>query len=344
MAGAFILGSARCGSTLVSDLIRLHPDLLSLSEVFSTAGARAFPPGKLSARQFWRGLARPTRIGTLAGNPARAPREFLYGRQEGNRYDPCHCPPLLQVALPHLTDAPDALFDALAGEVLAHARQSVADHYRQMFDAMARRRGRQIWVERSGGSLVATRTLAQLFPEAPLVLLTRSGPETVLSMSDYPATRLAARMWQRLRGIGIDLMDPGSHYGRGRIWRVLQALSFAMPVTTMLDRPADPLLLARFWSQMMVTGARELAALPRARWHHMSYEALVAEPEPVLTALAGALGVSAPPRWLREAGARPVRRPSRAARLSAADQARLIAACAPGEAALRALISGQAPG
>ncbi|WP_283176456.1 sulfotransferase [Gemmobacter sp. 24YEA27] len=316
MAGAFILGSARCGSTLVSDLIRLHPELLSLSEVFATAGARAFPPGQLSALDFWRGLAEPTRIGALAGNPLRAPREFLYGRQQGNRHDPFRCPPLLQVALPHLTDAPDDLFDQLAAEVAAHPRQSVTDHYRQLFGAMAMARNRRLWVERSGGSLVATRTLARLFPEARLVLLTRSGPETVLSMSDYPATRLAARMWQRMRRLGIDLLDPDSHYGRGRIWRVLQALSIAMPVTPMLDRSADPLLLARFWSAMMIRGAQALATLPRARWHHLSYEALIATPEPELAALALYLGVSAPAGWLREAGALPVSRPSRADRLA----------------------------
>ncbi|SEC59954.1 sulfotransferase [Rhodobacter sp. 24-YEA-8] len=338
MAGAFILGSARCGSTLVSDLIRLHPELLSLSEVFSTAGARAFPPGQLSARRFWRGLAEPTRIGALAGNPLRAPREFLYGCQERNRHDPFRCPPLLQVALPHLTDAPDDLFDQLAAEVAAFPRQSVADHYRQLFGAMAMARNRRLWVERSGGSLVATRTLARLFPEARLVLLTRSGPETVLSMSDYPATRLAARMWQRMLGLGIDLLDPDSHYGRGRIWRVLQALSVAMPVTPMLDKPADPLLLARFWSAMVIRGAHALAALPHARWHHLSYEALVAAPEAELAALALYLDVSAPAGWLREAGARPEHRPSRADRLAPAERARLIAACAPGEAALAALI------
>ncbi|WP_112310225.1 sulfotransferase [Pseudogemmobacter bohemicus] len=341
MNGAFILGSARCGSTLVSDLIRLHPELLSLSEVFSTAGARAFPHGRLTARQFWRGLARPTRIGTLAGNPKRAPREFLYGSQKGNRHDPFHCPPLLQVALPHLSAAPDDLFDALAAEVAGYPRQSVADHYRQLFDGMARRQNRRVWVERSGGSLVATRTLAALFPKARLVLLTRSGPETVLSMCDYPATRLAARMWHRLRGIGIDLLDPLRHYGRGRVWPVLQALSFAMPVTPMLDDPAEPELLARFWSEMMIRGARELAALPASRWQPLSYEALVAAPERELTALAKALGVDAPASWLSEAGALPLPRPSRAAQLAVKDRARLEAACAPGEAALAALTASR---
>ncbi len=340
MQGGFILGSARCGSTLVSRILRLHPDLLSLSEVFATAGARAFPQGAISGRQFWRGLAEPSRIGAAAGNPKRAPREFLYGSQAGNRHDPFFCPPLLQVALPHLSDRPDDLFDALAAEVGQYPRQPVAAHYSALFTGLAARQGRRNWVERSGGSLIATRTLRQMFPAAKLVLLTRSGPETVLSMCDYPATRLAARMWQRLRPLGIDLLAPARHYGRGRVWPVLQACSFAMPLAPMLDRPAEPELLARFWSAMMVAGVRELATLPKDSWQHLSYEALVQEPRAELTRLGTYLAGSAPEAWLAAAEALPKPRPPRLMQLDRAAQARLREACAPGETALAALTGG----
>lgn len=339
MQAAFILGSARCGSTLVSDIVNLHPDLLSLSEVFSAAGARAFPQGQLTGAQFWRGLAQPNRMISAVANPDRAPHEFLYGRVPAPRHDPWHCPPILSVALPHLSDAPDDLFDWLAERATAQPRQPVHDHYHALFATLARQRGRNVWVERSGGSLAATRTLHRLFPDARFVLLTRNGPDTALSMRDYPASRLAVRMARAFSRLGIDLLDPDHHYGRGRIWPLLQGLGGVLPLAPLIDTPPDLAQMGAFWSTMMVRGAAAYAAIPANRRMHLSYEALVARPEQEIRRLGMFLCGDAPERWVSAAARLPQARPSRAAALPPPERKRLETACTPGTAALLALMA-----
>lgn len=343
--GGFVLGSARCGSTLLSDILRLHPAILSLSEVFSTAGPNAFPQGRIGADRFWRGLARPTRFASAIANPDRAPREFLYGRAAHPQFDPWFCPPILQIALPHLSGDPDALFHWLESQALAAPRQDAGAHYRDLFAALARQQGRRVWVERSGGSIIATRTLLRLFPGARHLLLTRNGPDTVLSMADYPATRIAVWMWKRLRRFGIDLMAPGSHYGRGRIWRALQASGRVFPVTHILDTPPNLADVGAFWSQMMRRGTQAMAAIPPGDLAHLSYESLIADPRNRLRAVGEFLAGEAPESWLDQAAALPRKRRSRLDNLSQPDRLRLLAACAEGEAAIAGFLqSRRGPG
>lgn len=341
MAGGFVLGSARCGSTLVSDILRLHPGILSLSEVFSTAGPNAFPGGRISAARFWRGLARPTRFASAIANPTRAPQEFLYGRQGTQRHDAFFCPPILQVSLPHLSDDADSLFDWLAAQVLRQPRQSAALHYRGMFDALSAHHGRQTWVERSGGSIAAARTLHSMFPGSRFLLLTRSGPDTALSMRDYPAARVAVWMWRRLGGFGIDLLSPDNHYGRGRLWRWLQASGGVFPLERILDTAPDAAEVGAFWSHMMIRGTEAMSGIPPDRIAHLSYEDLVADPVGKLRDLGLFLADYAPRSWLDRTTTLPQKRPSRADRLPDAERRALFAACLPGQRALDHFIASR---
>lgn len=337
MDGAFILGSARCGSTLVSDILNLHPDILSLSEVLSTAASRALLPGRMSAARFWRGLAQPNPTGMQIGNPAEAPKEFLYGQVPNPRHDPWRCPPVLMVALPHLTEAPDDLFDWLGEQVLRQPVQTAEAHYHDAFATLARRMGRTAWVERSGGSVVATRTLARLFPRARFVLLTRDGPDTALSMRDYPATRYSIHMEHRLRRIGLDLLHPDRHYGRARFWPWLERMAATLPQQSLLDRRPDVAMAGAFWSRMMRQGVEDFLRLPEGRRMHLSYESLVQEPEAQITRLGRFLTGNAPKGWVSGAARLPQSRPSRAAALPEIERQRLEAACAPGTRAVAAL-------
>ena len=337
MTPAFILGSGRCGSTLVSQILRLHPGILSLSEVFSTAGARAFPKRALTGPAFWRAMGQPDRLGSALGNPHRAPNEFLYGRQKGNRFDPFACPPLLQVALPHLTDQPDLLFEELQKQALTWPFQGIQHHYLALFSALQERFGPLVPVERSGGSLVAAATLTRLFPGSRYVLLHRAGADTVLSMCDYPAARLALFVWRHFGTVRLDFLSPDGHYGRGRIWPLLQRGSRLLPLQRILDSPPDPVQMARFWSVMMQRGCDALRLLPDDQLMLLEYEALVARPEENLAQLGIFLAGEAPGAWLGAASALPQLRPSRLARLPAADRAGLIEACQPGEDAFAEL-------
>ena len=62
----FIVGTGRCGSTMLSNMLREHPKVLSLSEFFAwtvdagTALAEAFAPGPIDGAQFWAIIAAVT--------------------------------------------------------------------------------------------------------------------------------------------------------------------------------------------------------------------------------------------------------------------------------------------
>ncbi|WP_273692003.1 sulfotransferase [Ketogulonicigenium vulgare] len=331
MRQTFILGSARCGSTLVSRMLALHPQVLSLSEVFATAGPAAFPHGQISGARFWRGLSTPTRVGSMVGNPRVAPQEFLY---QGGAYDPYNCPPLLQITLPQLTDDPDALFQRLGRDVPRYPRADIGTHYTRLFGDLARGFDRTAWVERSGGSLLAAGTLRAMFPQARFVLLARDGVDTVLSMAGYPATRLAVFMWRRLQHLGLDLMHPSGHYGRGRIWPLVQAMGGAFPLQRILDTPPDPVDVAAFWSQMMVRGTSAVQDLPQDRVMVLRYEALLDAPDGPLAQLGTFIAGDAPAGWRAEAAHLIRRGGSKRVALAPETLAKIKAACADGEAAL----------
>lgn len=331
MRGGLVLGSARCGSTLVSRILRLHPDILSVSELFAAMGPWAFRPARLDGARFWAHLATPSRAMAKVANPEAAPSEFLYGRVGTPAHDPFLCPPLLAVTLPHLTDDPDALFASLSGPVRARAAAALADQYRALFADLAQAMGgRGVWVERSGGSLAAAGTLRAMFPEARPVLLLRDGAETALSMRDYPAARLAIWCW-RWRWLGLDLLHPARHFGRGAVWPVVAAVSGRIGLRPVLDRQPGLAETGAFWSAVTIAGLRGLRGTAPLV---LRYDALCRQPRPVIRALGEYLAGSAPEDWLDAAAALPQARPSRVDRLTAAERAELRMACAPGEQAI----------
>ena len=338
LGGGLVLGSARCGSTLVSEILNRHPAILSVSELFSTVGPHAFRPDVLSGARFWRHLSRPSRALSKIGNPDSAPREFLYGRTMDPEHDPWLCPPILAITLPHLSDDPDALFRKLSREVPAWPKRALAAHYRALFELLARQRGgRQVWVERSGGSLVAAGTLLEMFPEARPILLTRNGPETALSMRDYPATRLAIWMWRRLSWTGIDLLSLRHHYGRGAIWPLIATLGGVGGLGHILKYRPSLADCGAFWSDLTCRG---LASLAGQAPLVLSYERLCQSPEEEIRRLGMYLAGTAPAEWVQTTSTLPRPRPSRLQALSRTDRDILEKACAPGEAALARFTGG----
>lgn len=331
MSGALLLGSARCGSTLISAMLRSHPEVLSLSECFAMIGPRAFRPARCDGASFWRALSEPLPGMSRIGNPDNAPDEFLYHLTPDPRHDPWRCPPLLAITLPHLETDPDAAFADLRPQLANRPDGPLADHYLTLFRALAARQdpAPNVWAERSGGSLAAAGTLRRMFPKARLIVLLRAGADTALSLRDYPPGRLAIWLWKHGFGL-LDPISPKRHLGRGAVWPLLARVGGGLPLGAILRHRPTLRDCGRFWSALMQRGEAALTDHPITTLRH---EDLLADPLAGAHALGMAVAGTAPEGWLQQARQLPQRRPSRVDRLSTAEAEVLINACAPGEAA-----------
>ncbi len=299
----FIVSSGRCGSTLLSNMLRLHPALLSVSELLSMAGGgpRLLTADSVSPERFWHTLSdltpdmmsllRSTAVPEILADVGKTPVEELSS--------------LELVTLPHLSDAPRGLLQELRAQFVSGDLATPAVHLTRMLDGLCQRFARRAWVERSGGSLEYLDLLSAHWPEAHIVHLTRNGPDTALSMASHPMFRI--------------------HLAR------ILAKDPKLPVHTCLQ--AEPALdrFGAYWSALMIKGQRSLRAHARGAQHLVRYEQLIENPRRVLGELSAfILNEAAPPAWI-EAASRLVRvLPSRSALLPSGVRARLEAACRPG--------------
>jgi putative sulfotransferase len=157
----FVVGTGRCGSTMLSSMLREHPKVLSLSEFFAwlvDSGGRltqTFAPGPVDGQGFWDIVAAINPV-TGFGYRHRVPcDEQLYPYESpGARFSSeTGVPAILITTLPHLTDDPDGLFAALEGEVRTWPSATTREHYEHLFRWLAERFGKRLWIERSGAAM-----------------------------------------------------------------------------------------------------------------------------------------------------------------------------------------------
>ena len=323
--GAFVLGPGRCGSTMLSDILNTHPDILSLSEFFSMQGTRGLLPGRLSGARYWKQLSRQSRYVRRVMTPETAPNEFLY-RPHMGRFPIDNVPPLLASVLPHLSDEPDKLFDTLAETVPRQPRQPVERHHAMLFDRLKELCGGRIWVERTGMSIMYARLLPKLFPGAKFIMMYRDGRDVVLSFQAFKPIRPMIWGWIWSRKIGPNLLDLDTPSGRSRRLRFNEMFFTPAPlVRWMLNTPPPLEECAAFWSEATLQSLPEFAALPPERRMFLSFKALTTEPGVELARLTDFLGVASEKAWLDEASAIPRRIESRWKRLPPDQQSGLSA-------------------
>ncbi|MFG3256991.1 sulfotransferase family protein [Streptomyces sp. NPDC048172] len=334
----FVVGTGRSGSTALSRVLRLHPDLLSLNELLaSTMLADTLGEQPVSGAEFWQWLTRPTPFFDRMIRSGTPLPEFLYNRLTGVRYsaETTGIPALCLMVLPHLTDDPDGLLDALEPEVTRWPVRPGPRHWEALFTTLGA--GDRAAVERSGYSLNRIPELRRAFPYARFVHLYRDGPDCAVSMSRHPGYRLITQLRELAEVCGVDDLTQLTE----------ERLAKAPPhLTGLLADRFDPALVrdrelsvTRFgalWSELIAEGVGHLDAVPADARTTLVYEELLAEPRRELARLAAFLGVEAPGEWL-EAGAGTLdsSRVGTALRLPPAELAELRAVCAPGEQALR---------
>jgi hypothetical protein len=335
----FVVSSGRAGSTLLSQILHEHPDVLSVSEFFACLQGvlrrMPYPSRKMTGERLWQIMSAPDPVAdALVRDGLRAP-EMVYPYESGRFGAATGIPIICHSTLPLLTDDPDSLFDSLAAEVPGWPERPAADQYRALLAHLAGLLGRRVIVERSGGSVILIQLLRSQFPEARFVHMYRDGPDCALSMSRFPMFQLGAVTLQAALDAGLSADST---------WREIQN---ALPqrYAGLLSPPYDMTRLAGFrfpvgffgelWSDMMRGAVAALAGLPGDAWTTLGYEDLLADPAAELARLAAFLGVPAAPAWLSRARALiDAGRAGKASRLDEETLTALRAACQPGVAAL----------
>ena len=330
----FVLSTGRCGSTMVSNMLNLHPRVLSLSEFFAFVGTGAMRRRRATGEQMWGWYAYQRKRTKLMLREDFSELAYPFGAP-GARYRRDDVPPILCSALPHLTRAHDALFDELGPVVHGRPRQAPAAHFRDLFEWLCRRLGADVWVERSGGSMLFGARLLRAFPDARVVHVYRDGRETAISMSRHYLFRMILATIHALRSRGFDIM---SSLSRGRFgeWITLWSEPLATRFLDPAKLPYDKLTLAdfgAFWAGMIGHAHELFADLPPDRLLNVAFEDLQATPEPQLRRLIRFVSPELEDDgWVREASRlpRPPRSPTNFERLDAADREALAEACRPG--------------
>lgn len=301
----FVVGTGRCGSTLLSDIVRADSDLLSLSELFTVLGGRAlFDAGELDGAEFWELLNRPfsdlerlMRFGLRIGEIERPRARRGLSPPTGSM------PPLLLATLPDASDdALEPLHTEIGRALCGRSRGPIAWHLDALIAWLRARLGRACVVERSGGSLLYLDKLIEGWPHAKFVHIVRDGCDTALSMRNHPYYRvLVARQLRR---------------------------DERLPVEHCLDTPVPLERYGALWSTMIMRGLAQLERLPRQRVLTLRYEALLADHAAELFRLAQFIGrPSAYADWI-EAAAVLVRPPApRSSEATADELVRLARSC-----------------
>jgi putative sulfotransferase len=290
LAPVFIVGTGRCGSTLLSRFLAMHPDILSLSEfwVFVTdLGGRiaeTFPEAEVDGPELWRILAAVYPRQTLMLRQDVMMDEALYRPGPGRRFTAeTGIPAILATTLAHLSDDPDALFDELAAMAADLPKAPIGQTYAALFDRLRDRRGARLWVERSGGSLRIVRRLRAHFPNARFVHIVRDGRDTALSISRHHGFRMVLAASQLTEILGV---DPYESTDRTDEADLPDALVPYLPESFDGDffrADVTPLPLAGlYWSGEIKAGLEELAGLDGDQLLTLRYEELLDQPRAAL--------------------------------------------------------------
>jgi hypothetical protein len=313
----FVVGTGRCGSTLLSLMLAEHRDVVSIHEFFTGLDwSRRFAPGAVDGPALAElvGAEQPVTTAVLARGHTSEEIRYPFGSPQANYRPGDRVPWLLITMLSRLTDDPEPLYADLVAFAATLPPAGLAEQYRALFTFVTERVGGEVWIERSGSSLDYVGELAALFPESRFVHIHRDGHEAALSIRSHPFFRLGVAIF-------MDLFPEGDDEDE-----VIDAVVSTSP----------PLwAVGRYWSDQVLRGFRSFATMDPQRILDVRFEDLLARPTEVLASIASFFEIgtdrSFPPRAAALVG-RPPR--TRFDALDGDEQDELRAACRPGQVLL----------
>lgn len=306
----FIVGTGRCGSTMLTQLLHQHPDILSLSEVFtflSDLGGkldRIFADKKITGLLFWQILADTAPRETLMLKQRIVMPEVLYpySKFEALFSVTSGVPAILQVTLPQLTDDHDALFLELQNHIFDKPEATMREHYDDMFNFLKAKFERKVWVERSDASFVYINDLYRLYPDAKFIHIVRDGRNVALSMSKHLGFRMFMLATLMTETMGI---DPFIYQQRSRAPLLPDYLKQFLPENfnreAFLNFKLPMEDLGQLWSNQMAAGCGVLDQVDEANKLTLHYEDFCFDAKAQTKILTDFIGVETDDEWLTKA-------------------------------------------
>ena len=328
-----VLSSGRCGSTMLSNMLNLHPDLLSVSEFFTLHSTALFSRWRMTGKGMWHVLTRqPQLVRYLLKEDY---EELLYPFDDPNsRFERKTVPPILCVTLPHLTSRYEELFDEMEPVVQNFPWQSPANHCRSLFEWLCERFDRKVWVERSGGTSMYASRLICRFPEAKVINMHRDGRDVALSMSQHHPFRGIAPYVIALQKRRYDPFRVEAKHSE--FW---DATALRLQPLTYLSRfpipmPADRLEIAHFgaiWSSMVEAAQDFIQNLPSEQVLDVRFDDLQENAKRELRRIIRFISSDLENEdWVQAAAGIPRPSRSKVAQLDPEERAALTEACRPG--------------
>lgn len=325
---------------MLSELLSLHPDVLSLSELFNALHPLGFRQDPVDGSDFWAVLSEPRPRHTAwlrLMERGLAIDEFRYPLVSALRFRETGIPPLLAMTLPLLAEDPDKLHEELRVFVQSLPEDRIHRQYLRVFQWLCVRLDRRFWCERSGASLGLVHPLFHFFPEARFVHVFRDGREFAVSARQFAPMRMGmiGAMFKRRFGSAPYLTPtypvPGD---LPPAWRGLVPESFDVDVFQRFELPIEQIGMA--WSEMIAVGLQLLEKVPAERVLHVRYESMLDAPHAELQRIVRFMDPSLDdPSWLAQAAGRVRKNPPKWASLPTDERSRLDSACAPGMELLR---------
>ncbi|KJV06823.1 hypothetical protein VZ94_08755 [Methylocucumis oryzae] len=325
---------------MLSNLLKHHPKILSISEFFSFVtdlGSlidEAFPADAISAEQFWKILDNRYAKQNLMLRHGIAMQEVLYPYQDPNAYFNADSgvPAIAQTTLPFLTPDHDALYFRLRDYVHTLPTANIGTHYQNVFDWLTETFACHLWVERSGGTLRCIKELLTTFPNARFIHIVRDGRDCAISMSQHYGFRMVVIAFALT---GMLSVDPFEDSTRSEIEDVTDEYYPFLPehfdVEAFKAFHKPPSFYARYWSSEIRNNLIYLQELPKERVLTMRYEDFLQQPKESCYQLLNFIDPTLIDQdWLNQASQQ-IRQPTQShTNLSEQELSRLTLACQAG--------------
>ena len=253
----------------------------------------------MDGRRLWKLLSMPTKLARKMAVLDVAPNEFLYNKLPSRSFDTKNLPPILNIVLSTISTEPDSVYFSLEQSIPQLPMMKLSELYESVFGAIATevyQEKKEVWIERSGGSIMYLREILNDFPSCRYIFLYRDGRDTALAWCNFAPTRFLLNLSKLLPG------SAESALGSSRIRHWLAPIaSYVMatffPLEYLLNRSVDAEHSARVWGAAIGAGI-SVKQLSDVKIYVIFYENLCADPKTELTKLCDFLDVSANTAWL----------------------------------------------